>query len=162
MWMKQRGGIEIGKSHYRYMVLVHLLFFIGYIIEVNAFGKNISPAWPLLITLFLLTQAGRFWALISLGRFWNTKIIVVPQENVVKRGPYRFLKHPNYVVVAVEFIVIPLLFQAYLTAIVFSILNLFLMSVRIPLEEKALAEFTDYENKFSQEEKFFSLFFKKV
>lgn len=160
--MKARGGIEFGKSHYRYMVLGHSLFFIGYIIEVNAFGKNISPAWPMLLLLFLITQAGRLWALLSLGRFWNTKIIVVPQANVVKRGPYRFLKHPNYVVVAMEFIVIPLLFQAYLTAIVFSILNFLLMLIRIPLEEKALAELTDYESQFGEEEKMLALFFKKV
>lgn len=82
--------------------------------------------------------------------FWNTKIIILPDANVVKSGPYTFMRHPNYVVVCVEIVLLPLMFQAYFTAIAFTLLNLAMLSVRIPTEEKALREVTNYEDKFKR------------
>ncbi|NRG48081.1 hypothetical protein HRF87_25665 [Bacillus sp. CRN 9] len=150
-WMKSRGALEFGQNHYPLIVMVHSLFFIVLIIEVAFFEKQPSPYWPLLLVLFALTQAGRFWALASLGKFWNTKIIVLPHADVVKKGPYRWLKHPNYLIVALEFIVIPLVFQAYYTAVVFTMLNIVIMSIRIPAEEYALKQLTAYEEAFPNE-----------
>ena len=80
----------------------------------------------------------RIWCLTSLGKFWNTKIIVLPVLDVVIKGPYKFIRHPNYLIVTIELLVLPLLFSAYFTAIVFSLLNVWMLSVRIPAEEKAL------------------------
>ncbi|MBT2690088.1 hypothetical protein J7I93_18125 [Bacillus sp. ISL-47] len=147
-WMKERGALEFGKRHYQWIVLIHALFFVSYIFEVLFFEKGLSRLWPMLFFLFILTQAGRLWALFSLGRFWNTKIIVMPGANVIRRGPYQFIKHPNYMIVAAEFVIIPLMFQAYITAIVFTLLNILIMSIRIPAEEKALRELTKYEDAF--------------
>lgn len=122
--------------------------FVCYLLEVFIFEQNLSPFWPILLILFFLTQAGRVWALFSLGKYWNTKIIVLPGAEVVRRGPYRFIKHPNYAIVAAEFLVIPLMFQAYITAAVFTLLNIMVLYVRIPAEEKALKELTEYEEAF--------------
>jgi methyltransferase len=90
----------------------------------------------------------RVWVISSLGRFWNTKILVLPGANVVKKGPFHFIRHPNYVVVTCEIIVIPLMFGAYFTAVIFTILNIIILSVRIPKEEAALREVTDYKEIF--------------
>lgn len=147
-WMKERGALEFGQRHYPWIVAVHASFFVCYLLEVFIFEKNLSPFWPILLILFFLTQAGRVWALFSLGKYWNTKIIVLPGAEVVRRGPYRFIKHPNYAIVAAEFLVIPLMFQAYITAAVFTLLNIMVLYVRIPAEEKALKELTEYEEAF--------------
>ena len=143
-WMKSRGAIEFGQAHYRLIVTIHTMFFVVYFLEVTAWQTKLSALWPMLLSLFIVTQVVRIWALASLGRYWNTKIIVLPQANIVKKGPYRFLKHPNYLVVSLEFIVIPLLFEAYFTAFLFTILNGIILSIRIPAEEKALNELTEY------------------
>ncbi|MHC0035738.1 isoprenylcysteine carboxyl methyltransferase family protein [Pseudoneobacillus sp. C159] len=153
-WMKKQGGREFGENHYRIIVMIHSLFFIIYFIEVVILNKKISPIWPYLLAVFLLTQAGRVWALVSLGKYWNTKIIVVPGANVVVKGPYKYLKHPNYVIVMIEFLIIPLLFQAYFTAIIFSLLNLWVLSIRIPEEEKALNTLTTYQDSLGQLHRF--------
>lgn len=149
-WMKSQGALEFGQSHYVFIVTVHSLFFISYIAEVYFFQRELSSAWPVLLLLFCITQAGRIWALTSLGRYWNTKIIVLPKANVIKKGPYRYIKHPNYLIVAAEFIIIPLLFQAYLTAAIFTVLNFIILAIRIPAEERALKELTEYEVSFPQ------------
>lgn len=148
VWMKRQGGVEYGEKHYPYIVLMHVLFFIVYIGEVQFLQRNLSPAWIVLLIVLILTQIGRVWALVSLGKYWNTKIMVVPNAQVICRGPYRFIKHPNYLVVAIEFIVIPLMFQGYGTAILFTILNIGMLSIRIPEEERALAIHTEYSQVF--------------
>jgi methyltransferase len=154
-WMKNHGGVEFGQKHYPVMVGLHSLFFLFYIGEVIYFEKAISPVWPLLLILFMLTQAGRVWALTSLGKYWNTKIIVLPDAEVIAKGPYKYLRHPNYVIVTLEFVIIPLLFQAYLTFIVFSLLNIWMLSIRIPEEEKALKKLTTYSQSLGQARRFF-------
>jgi methyltransferase len=154
-WMKNHGGVEFGQKHYRIMVGLHSLFFLFLIAEVYYFNKELSPIWPILVTFFIITQAGRVWALTSLGRYWNTKIIVLPDAEVIVKGPYKYLRHPNYVIVTLEFIIIPLLFQANLTCIVFSLLNIWILSIRIPEEEKALTKLTTYSQALGQARRFF-------
>ncbi|TYS18875.1 hypothetical protein FZC78_05090 [Rossellomorea vietnamensis] len=144
-WMKGRGAREYGQKHYKLMVSIHLLFFISLLAEEFFLKRTLNDYWGLLFILFLITQAGRVWVIASLGKYWNTKIIVLPQAEVVAKGPYKFIKHPNYFIVTVELIVIPLMFNAYWTLFIFALLNQFILSVRIPLEEKALKEATNYQ-----------------
>ena len=153
-WMKQRGALEFGTKHYRYMVLLHLLFFTVFFLEKITLNRGLSHLWSLLLFIFFLTQVVRIWAMSSLGKYWNTKIIVLPHAQVVRRGPYRYIKHPNYFVVTIEFVVIPLLFEAYFTACLFTILNGLILSIRIPEEEKALKTLTEYEGTFQNCKRF--------
>lgn len=149
-WMIQQGGYEVGRAHYPMMIMLHSSFFIFLLLEVLLFNRALSNFFILLLVLFLLTQAGRLWCLSSLGKLWNTRIIINPNLNVIKKGPYRFLKHPNYVIVSLEFIILPLLFNAYFTAIIFTLLNVWMLSVRIPIEEKALRDATNYSTLFPE------------
>nr|WGD99142.1 isoprenylcysteine carboxylmethyltransferase family protein [Bacillus safensis] len=111
-------------------------------VEVWGLNKTPSRYFLVLLVFLLTTQVIRYWALCSLGTYWNTKILVVPNAMIVKKGPYRWLKHPNYVVVAIELMLIPLLFNAYFTAILFTCLNAWMMVlVRIQTEEKALNQY---------------------
>lgn len=150
-WMRGQGAFEAGAAHYPVMVSMHIAFFISLIAEVFLFDKVLSPVWILFLIIFLVAQVARIWCLTSLGKFWNTKIIILPGADVVRKGPYKWVRHPNYVIVATELLVLPLLFSAYFTAIIFSLLNVWMMSVRIPSEEKALKEATNYSKKFSLE-----------
>lgn len=148
--MLSKGAYEVGSSHYSFMIALHVSFFLCLILEVVIFNKSLSPLFPYLFSLFLITQALRIWCLTSLGSFWNTKIIILPGANVVKKGPYLFFRHPNYLVVCMEILLIPSMFQAYLTAIGFTFLNFAMLSVRIPIEEKALKEATNYTEEFKK------------
>lgn len=148
-WMLSQGAFEAGAAHYPVMVAMHITFFASLLIEVTVFDRPLSPIWLLFLIVFILAQAFRVWCLYSLGKFWNTKIIILPGANVIQKGPYRFIRHPNYVVVAIELLVLPLLFSAYFTAVIFTLLNIGMLSIRIPVEEKALNEVTDYEQKFT-------------
>lgn len=141
--MLAKGAYEVGATHYPYMILLHVSFFICLLIEVIYF-KSIGSLNYNLFVIFLLLQLLRVWCLVSLGSFWNTKIIILPGAEVVVKGPYSFMRHPNYFVVCMEIAVLPLMFQAYVTAICFTILNLIILSIRIPIEEKALKEVTNY------------------
>jgi methyltransferase len=147
-WMRSQGAFEAGAVHYPIMVTMHIAFFISLLVEVFVTNKPLSPLWIPLLSLFLIAQIARVWCLASLGTFWNTKIIILPGADVVKKGPYKFIRHPNYVIVATELLVLPLIFSAYFTAIVFSFLNIWMLSVRIPVEEKALKEVTNYREEF--------------
>ena len=147
-WIKSKGGYEVGANHYPYMVAIHIGFFISLIIEFMVFKQAVSRFWLLLFVIFISLQIMRVWVIASLGRFWNTKILVLPGAHVVKKGPFHFIRHPNYVVVTSEIIIIPLMFEAYFTAIVFTLLNIIILSVRIPKEEAALREVTDYKEVF--------------
>lgn len=153
-WILDKGGIEYGQGHYPAMVLIHAAFFVVYIYEVVTLGKSLSDYWPALLILFLLTQGMRVWALTSLGKYWNTKIIILPGAVVVKKGPYKIIKHPNYLIVALELIIIPLMFNAFITLAVFMVLNVVILSIRIPAEEKALRELTKYESVFKNQGRF--------
>ncbi|MBB4073967.1 methyltransferase [Anoxybacillus voinovskiensis] len=151
--VKAMGAKEFGQAHYRWIVLLHVAFLFSFFLEALMKGATLSSWWPFLLPLFFAVQLLRIWALFSLGVFWNTKIFVVPNV-IVQKGPYRFLRHPNYVVVVLEIVLIPLLFRAYITAIVFSLLNAYLLSIRISAEEQALATMTNY-NEIQKRPRFF-------
>jgi methyltransferase len=135
--LRARGAVERGQGHYPLIVAMHALWLLCTLVE----GILRGPAlWPIPLAIFLLVQPLRYWAIFSLGEHWNTRILVVPGAPAVRRGPYRYFKHPNYVVVVVEILTFPLIFGAWITALVFSVLNAILLSVRIREENRALAE----------------------
>lgn len=139
--MKQQGAIEAGASHYKWIVLLHILFFVSLLAEVLYMGTDGGGGWLFFFLLFIVAQILRVWALASLGPFWNTKILVLPGAEKVKSGPYRWIPHPNYVVVALEIASLPMIFGAWRTALIFTIANaMLLLLVRIPAEEKALQQ----------------------
>lgn len=135
-----QGGYEAGREHYPWIVATHTIFFLGILIEVLLFHRTPGAWMPLWFALFVLAQIGRYWVIVSLGPYWNTRIIVIPGMPRIRRGPYRYLRHPNYVVVAVELLVIPLMFNAYITAGVVSLLNAVVLRTRIRVEEQALRQ----------------------
>lgn len=151
-WIRTQGGYEVGREHYPLFLLIHILFFLGIWLEADQ-----APSWwsiPFLI--FAATQLLRLWSIQSLGRFWNTRIWIIPNQLAPVRGPYRYLRHPNYLVVMIEFIVFPLIYQAYYTAIILSVLNAYLLlAIRIPMEERALQEATRYQEVMEEKNRFF-------
>ncbi|MFC0271671.1 isoprenylcysteine carboxyl methyltransferase family protein [Metabacillus herbersteinensis] len=153
-WMKQRGGVEYGREHYPYIVALHVLFLVSFIAEVLLFDKGLTTYWYIIAPIIVFTQVIRYWAVFSLGSFWNTRIIIIPNADVVSKGPYRFLKHPNYLVVALEILCIPLLFNAFLTSIMFTLTNVLMMKVRILAEERALVNSTNYVSVFQSKNRF--------
>ncbi|HEV2746967.1 MAG TPA: isoprenylcysteine carboxylmethyltransferase family protein [Allosphingosinicella sp.] len=129
-----RGGREAGAGHYPAIVAVHALWLAA--LWWLAAGRGV--VWPL-IGLFLLLQAGRLWVLAILGRRWTTRIIVLPGEPLVTAGPFRFVRHPNYLVVALEIAILPLAFGLWQVALLFSALNAAVLAIRIRAEDAALA-----------------------
>lgn len=148
--MLAQGAYEVGASHYPFMILLHACFFISLITEVFIFDRPLSSFFLLLFFIFLGVQALRIWCLTSLGQFWNTKIIILPGADVVKRGPYVYFRHPNYLVVCIEILLLPLMFQAYFTAVCFTFLNFIMLAIRVPTEERALIEATNYKTEFKK------------
>jgi len=130
-----RGAYEASPDHYPLIVAVHSLWLVS--LWWLAPGRPI--AWAL-VGLFLLLQAGRLWVLATLGPRWTTRIIILPGEPLVARGPFRFVRHPNYVVVALEIAVLPLAFGLWQVALIFSLANAAVLSVRIKAEERALSQ----------------------
>lgn len=137
-WMRERGGIEQGANHYKWFIILHILFFVSIFTEISMNGFVDLQVNYFLLFLFACTQIGRVWCIYTLGRFWNTKIIVLPGVSLIKKGPYKYVKHPNYIIVAVELLIIPMLLGAYITMIIFPILHILLLWIRIPSENKAL------------------------
>jgi methyltransferase len=135
-----RGAVEWGRGHYPVIVAVHTLWLASTLVEGLQRGPEIPAWWPLPLAAFLLVQPLRYWAILSLGMNWNTRVLVVPGGKLVRRGPYRYFPHPNYVVVAVEVLTFPLIFGAWITAIVFSLLNAALLYIRVKTENRALRE----------------------
>ncbi len=138
-WSLDRGGREFGFGHFPFMVFLHTALLVGAVVEVWVADRPFLPAlgWPML-ALALASQALRWWCIGTLGRRWNTRIIVVPGLPLVAAGPYRFLRHPNYVAVVVEGFALPLVGTAWVTAVVFTVANAFLLRTRIKAENKAL------------------------
>ncbi|MFN2745654.1 MULTISPECIES: isoprenylcysteine carboxyl methyltransferase family protein [Bacillus] len=136
----KRGAVEYGKYHYPYIVAMHVLFFISLIWEHIIFQRGTAPSAALILAGLVLVQVLRYWSLFSLGKCWNTKILIIPRTDLIRKGPYRWIRHPNYVAVALELLLLPLLFQAYLTAVIFTVSNAVLMLIRIRAEERALKE----------------------
>jgi methyltransferase len=135
-----RGGVEYGRAHFPALVALHVGLLLACAAEVVLGGRPFLPwlGWPMLV-LVLLSQGLRYWCIVTLGQQWNTRVIVVPGAGRVSGGPYRFLPHPNYVAVVVEGVALPLVYTAWITALVFTVVNaVLLVGVRIPVEERAL------------------------
>jgi methyltransferase len=138
-WARARGGREHGFGHYPFMVVLHTGLLVACLIE--AAHRSFIPAlgWPM-IAVVVLAQALRWWCIAVLGRRWNTRIVVVPGLPLVERGPYRWMHHPNYVAVVLEGIALPLVHTAWITALVFTVVNAGLLRVRVSSENAALAQ----------------------
>ena len=142
LWLSNRntkrlvaqGAHEVGRGHYPLIIAVHAAWLAA--LWWLALGRPINPFW---LALFVLLEIGRIWVLTALGRRWTTRIIVLPKAPLVRRGPYRFVDHPNYLVVIGEIAVLPLVFGLWPVALVFSVLNAAVLAVRIREENKALS-----------------------
>jgi len=136
-----KGGVEYGFAHFPFMVALHTGLLLACLAEVFLLDRPFIPllGWPML-AIVVLCQVGRYWVIASLGEQWNTRVIVVPGAGrVITRGLYRWFRHPNYVIVAVEGIALPLVHTAWITAIAFTVLNaILLLRFRIPIENGAL------------------------
>lgn len=140
-WSFARGGVEFGRRHFAPMVALHTGLLLACLAEVWFGNRPFIPwlGWPMLV-LVLASQALRWWCIAVLGPRWNTRVIIVKDLPLVARGPYRWLKHPNYIAVVVEGFALPLVHTAWITALVFTVLNaVLLLAVRIPVENRALA-----------------------
>jgi methyltransferase len=134
--LRAEGGIEVGSGHYPLFFLLHAAWLVALWVIVP---PDAAAHWPLL-AVFALLQLARLWVIASLGRFWTTRIITLPGTPLVRRGPYRLLKHPNYLIVAGELAVLPLVFGAWPIALVFSVLNGIVLWHRIRIENTVLAQ----------------------
>ncbi len=139
-WSRARGGVEFGASHYPVMVLLHTGLLVGCLVEVSAMDRPFIPAlgWPMLAVVFA-AQILRWWCITTLGRQWNTRVVVIPGAERITGGPYRLFSHPNYVAVVAEGIALPLVHSAWITALTFTVLNALLLTKRISVENSALA-----------------------
>lgn len=142
-WSTARGAIVTGQGHYPAMVTLHTGLLVGCPAEVWLADRPLVPAlaWPMLAAL-AGAQALRWWCIGTLGPRWNTRVMVVPGLPLVTSGPYRLLRHPNYVAVVAEGVALPLVHTAWVTAAVFTVLNAALLTVRIRCENRALATAT--------------------
>ncbi|OBI79881.1 isoprenylcysteine carboxyl methyltransferase family protein [Mycobacterium sp. 1245805.9] len=138
-WSFAQGGKEFGQSHYPVMVVLHTGLLLGCLIEPWALHRPFIPwlGWPM-VAVLAASQGLRWWCIRTLGRRWNTRVIVLPYAPLVVRGPYRWLHHPNYVAVVAEGFALPLVHTAWLTAIVFTLANALLLRVRLRVENSAL------------------------
>ncbi len=138
-WSLAQGGIETGQRHYVVMVVLHSGLLVGALAEVWIRRPGFSPTLGFsMLALVLASQALRWWCIATLGRRWNTRVIVVPGLPLVGGGPYRWLPHPNYVAVVIEGFALPLVHSAWITALVFTVCNAALLTARIRVENTAL------------------------
>jgi methyltransferase len=133
-WLRAQGGIEHGAAHYPVMVALHASWLAA--LWVAASGITPSATW---VAVYAVLQGLRLWTLLSLGRRWTTRVIVLEGAPRVRRGPYRIMSHPNYAVVAAEICVLPMAFGLVTLALVFTLLNAAMLAVRLRVEERALA-----------------------
>jgi len=130
------GGVEIGREHYPLIVALHGCWLIALVLALPGDPPiHLAP-----LVLFLMLQALRIWVIATLGRYWTTRIITLPGAPLIRHGPYRFLRHPNYLIVVGEIAALPLVFGEIWVAVIFSILNGAVLSWRIRVENRALAE----------------------
>ena len=134
--LRQRGAVEFGRGHYPFMVLLHAAWLLA--IAVDATRDPTVRLFPL--TIFAALQILRVWIIATLGPFWTTRVLSVPGEPLVRRGPYRYVRHPNYLIVIAEIAMLPLVFGQVSNAVIFSALNLAVIAWRVRIENAALAE----------------------
>lgn len=131
--LRAAGAQEHGSGHYPLLVGLHVAW-----LAALWWSAPVRPIEPPLLALFILLQLGRVWVIAALGRRWTTRIIVKPGAPLVRSGPYRFVNHPNYVIVALEIAVLPLVFGLIELALLFSLLNAVILAIRIRAENRAL------------------------
>ncbi|WNG88979.1 isoprenylcysteine carboxyl methyltransferase family protein [Mycobacterium sp. ITM-2016-00317] len=138
-WSFAHGGKEFGRSHYPAMVSMHALLLVSCVVEVATQHRPLLPwlGWPM-VALVAASTAMRWWCVATLGKHWNPRLIVIPNAELVQKGPYRLLHHPNYTAVAVEVAALPLVHSAWWTAVVFSLANAAILRIRITSENRAL------------------------
>lgn len=134
------GGVEFGKSHYKYIVLLHIFFLLSLPTEFFLRDKEfvLHTINYVFLVIFIILQILRVYVLITLGKYWNTRIILIPGTKRVRHGIYKLINHPNYIIVVCEIFVIPMIFNLYFVAVIFTILNALMLFVRIKEENKAL------------------------
>ena len=142
-WSRARGAIEFGARHYPVIVVVHVGLLAGCLVEAIGLHRPFLPAlgWPML-TMVLAAQGLRWWCIATLGKQWNTRVVVIPGSARVADGAYRFLSHPNYVAVVAEGAALPMVHTAWITALAFTVLNAAVLRMRINVENAALASLT--------------------
>jgi methyltransferase len=138
-WSFAQGGKEFGRGHYPVMVVLHTALLVGCVAETWGLHRPFLPwlGWPM-VAVLVLSQGLRWWCISSLGKRWNTRVIILPEAPLVQGGPYRFFHHPNYVAVVAEGVALPLVHTAWLTALCFTVANAILLTVRIRVENTAL------------------------
>jgi methyltransferase len=138
-WAFAQGGKEFGHNHYPIMVTLHAALLLGCLIEPWALHRPFIPwlGWPM-VAVLAASQGLRWWCIRTLGRRWNTRVIVLPDAPLVRLGPYRWLHHPNYLAVVAEGFALPLVHTAWLTAVAFTLANALLLRVRLRVENSAL------------------------
>jgi methyltransferase len=138
-WSIAQGGKEFGRDHYPAMVSMHALLLVSCVVEVWTLHRPFIGwlGWPM-VGVVVLSTVVRWWCVAVLGKHWNPRLIVIPDAPLVRRGPYRWLHHPNYTAVVAEVAALPLVHSAWLTAIVFSMANALVLTVRIRAENAAL------------------------
>jgi methyltransferase len=151
----EQGGREYGASHFPWMVALHTTFLFAAPLEVLLLDRPLIPGLAAAMGLVLLGTMGlRYWVISALDGRWNTRVIVVPGLPAVTGGPFRWIRHPNYLAVILELIALPMIHTAWLTALVYTLLNAWLLKVRIGVEEQALREACDYEARMAHQPRF--------
>jgi methyltransferase len=135
-WLLRNGAVEYGKKHYPFIVALHVLFLISMVVEY--YIRQPSSYNLFLLIFYFLLLAFKAWVILSLGKFWNTKIYRIAHIALIKKGAYKYFRHPNYIIVIMEIAVMPLIFHLYFTAVIFTVLNAVMLFVRIKEENRAL------------------------
>lgn len=138
-WLRANGAVEYGQKHYPYIVLLHSGFILSLIVEYYLKPTQTLNSFFLMVYLVLI--GAKVMVISSLGKYWNTKIFHISGHRLVSKGLYRYVKHPNYIIVICEIAVIPFIFNLYVTAAVFFVLNAIMLTIRIKEENKILKDF---------------------
>ena len=143
-WLVDHGAIEVGQEHYPWMVLQHGLFLASCLIEVwwldRPFYRTLAIAMLVALTV---SMALRYWVIATLGRRWTTRVFCLPGEPIITTGPFRYLRHPNYLAVVIEIFALPMVHTAWMTAVVFSLANGILLAQRVRVEDEGLRLYND-------------------
>ncbi len=148
--LQQHGAKEFHAETFKAIFALHTLFLLSLFWESYPWRVPLNTLTLIALSIFILLQATRYWCMASLGENWNARIVLVPGGKVKRKGPYRLMRHPNYLVVILEFIFIPLLMRAPVTMVIFFLANLVILRQRIRLEEEALRQMTDYSQRCPQ------------
>lgn len=140
--LKAKGAIEAGSGHYPLFFLVHGSWLLAILLLTPAS----TPVEPWALLLYGILQVGRLWVLLSLGGYWTTRVITLPEQPLIRKGPYRFLRHPNYLIVACEIALLPLAFHDLVIAVSWSLANGALLMWRIHVEDAALSAGSRHES----------------